>query len=76
VLVGQWEDPTPCEVAHYRPAIPGRVPFVMIPEMYQDTWLDDGGPRWDPRTDPEPPQEWLRVAERWIERERAKQPRR
>jgi hypothetical protein len=85
-LVADWSDPwilvtvchlkseRPYEVVEYSPPIPGRVPFVLIPEAFEGTWLESPGPKWRPG-DPFPG-EWLREAEEYVARQRALEKRR
>lgn len=85
-LVADWSDPWilvtvchlmskhPYDVVQYSPPIPGRVPFVFVPEAFEGSWLEMPGPKWCPG-DPIP-EEWLRDAEEHIARQKALEERR
>ena len=77
-LLADWSDPwilvtvchfmskQPYQVIEYSPALPGRVPFVFVPDAFEGTWLEQPGSKWRPG---EPyPKEWLREAEEYTAR--------
>jgi hypothetical protein len=58
--VCHWASIEPYQVIKYSPPIPGRVPYVLVPEAFEGTWLESPGPKWRPG---QPiPNEWLREA--------------
>jgi hypothetical protein len=80
-LLADWSDPwilvtvchfmsrRPYQVIKYAPAIPGRIPFVFVPDAFEGTWLERPGAKWRPG---EPyPNEWLQEAKEYMSRRRA-----
>jgi hypothetical protein len=69
VTVSHWGNDHPYDVVRYEPAILGRVPYEIIPNAFEGTWLEQPGPKWRPG-DPFP-EEWLRDAHEYVSRQRA-----
>jgi len=69
VTVSHWRSATPYRVVKYEPAVPGLVPYVILPEEFEGTWLERPGPKWRPG-DPLP-EEWLRDARQRVARQEA-----
>jgi len=70
VTVCDFKSKSPYQVIQYSLSIPGRVPSVFVPEMFEGTWLENPRPKWRPG---EPlPNEWLREAQEYLARKRAR----
>jgi hypothetical protein len=64
----------PYQVIQYAPSLPGRVPFVFVPDAFEGTWLEMPGAKWRPG---EPyPEEWLRESKEYLARQKALEDRR
>ena len=73
VTICNWTSRQPYQLVQYAPALPGRVPFALVPDAFEDTWLERPGNRWQPG---EPfPEAWLRDAEEFVARHQAPQER-
>ena len=85
-LLADWSDPwilvtvchfksrDPYQVIQYAPPLPGRVPFVFVPDAFEGTWLERPGAKWRPG---QPyPKEWLREAKEYVARQTALEERR
>jgi hypothetical protein len=66
-IVSRW----PYQVIKYSPSLPGRVPFVFVPDAFEGTWLERPGAKWRPGYPY--PKEWLREAEEYLARQKARE---